>query len=68
MVAAFRTLNDESQIRVAFLGESAVDTGGPRREFFMLLMGAIANNGSILDGPPNRRLLRHNVLALQVMY
>ena len=32
----------------------------------MLLTGAIANHGSILDGPPNRRLLRHNADAFKV--
>ena len=35
-------------------------------EFFMILMGAIANHGSILDGPPDRRLLRHNADAFKV--
>ena len=47
-IIAFQTLCEENQIRVSFLGEPAVDGGGPQREFFMLLMGAIANNGSIL--------------------
>ena len=36
----------------AFFSEAAVDDGGPRKEFFMSLLGAIANNGSLLDGPP----------------
>ena len=34
----------------------------------MLLMGAIANHGSILDGPPDRRLLWHNADAFKVLY
>ena len=63
---AFKMLDEEKHLRITFLGEPAVDDGGPRREFFMLLMGAISNNGSILDGPPNSRLLRHNVIAFQV--
>ena len=29
------------------MGEPAADGSGPRREYFRLLMGAIANNGSI---------------------
>ena len=57
----------KKHIRVRFVGEPAVDEGGPRREFFMLLMNAIANNGSLLQGPPERRLLRHNTGAFQVI-
>ena len=34
--------------------------------FFMLLMGAIANSSSLLDGPPDRRVLRHNTSAFHV--
>ncbi len=34
--------------------------------FFMLLMGSIGNNSSLLDGPPDRRILRHNTSAFQV--
>ena len=64
---ALRSGFDERKyLRVSFLGEPAADGGGPRREYFMLLMGAIANNGSILDGPPNRRVLRHNTAAFEV--
>ena len=48
---------------MSFLGERGVDGGGPRREFFMLLMGCIA---SIVDGPPERRVLRHNTTAFEV--
>ena len=48
------------------MGEHAVDQGGPRREYFMLMVGAIANSGSLLDGPPDRRILRHNANAFQV--
>ena len=43
-----------------------MDGGGPRRELLMLLMGTIVNNGSILDGPPDRRVLRHNTSAFEV--
>ena len=63
---SFLALDVTKHIRINFLGESAIDDGGPRREFFMLLMGAIANHGSILDGPPDRRLLRHNADAFKV--
>ena len=68
-VVALRSNFDEKKhIRVCFLGEPAVDEGGPRREFYMLLMGAIANSSSFLDGPPNRRVLRHNTSAFQVTH
>ena len=53
----------DKQIRVTFFKEAGVDVGGPGREFFM---GEIANNSSLLDGPPDRRVLRHNISALQV--
>ena len=29
--------NEQKHLRVRFIGEPAVDEGGPRREFFMLL-------------------------------
>lgn len=50
---------------MTFLGESAVDGGGHRREFFMLLINAIRENNSLLDGPSTNRVLRHNTTALQ---
>lgn len=62
-----RGFDEKKHIRVRFVGEPAVDEGGPRREFFMLLMNAIANSGSLLQGPPNRRVLRHNTSAFQVI-
>ena len=67
-IAALRCGFDESKhISIHFLGESAIDEGGPKREFFMLLMGAIGNNSSIMAGPPSHRVLRHNTNAFQVL-
>ena len=63
LVALCSNFDEKKHIRVRFLGEPAVDEGGPRREFFMLLMGAIANSSSLLDGPPNRRVLRHKCFS-----
>ena len=63
---ALARFDPTKHVRVTFLGEAAVDGGGPRREFFMLLIGAIGNNGSLFQGPPRRRVLRHNTCALQV--
>lgn len=65
-VASLRCYDETKHLRVTFLGEPAVDEGGPRREFFMLLLGDVANNGSLLDGSPERRVLRHNASAFQV--
>ena len=48
--------NEKKHIRVRFVGEAAVDQGGPRREFFMLTMNAIANSNMLLQGPPDRKL------------
>lgn len=65
--ALCRGFDQKKHIHVRFVGEPAVDGGGPRREFFMLLMNAIANSGSLLQGPPNRRVLRHSTSAFQVI-
>ena len=50
-----------------FVGEPGIDEGGPKREFFMLLLNAISNNSSLLEGSPTRRVLRHNTSAFQVL-
>jgi hypothetical protein len=63
--AVKRAFDEKKLVRVTFIGESAVDGGGPRREFFMLLMNAIRENNSLLDGPLTTRVLRHNTTALQ---
>lgn len=46
---------ETKRITIHFLGESAIDEGGPRREFFMLLMGCIANNSSIFFNRTTRQ-------------
>lgn len=51
-------------IRVTFLGEPAVDAGGPLREFFCLLMSAIGRNNSLFCGEMSSRIPTHNVLEL----
>ena len=60
-----RNFDERKHIRVTFLGESAVDGGGPRREFFMLLLNNIKENNSLLIGPTTQRAIRHNTKALQ---
>ncbi|XP_065887268.1 uncharacterized protein [Dysidea avara] len=51
-------------LRVTFLGEPAVDAGGPLREFFHLLLGEICGNNSLFCGPDTARVPLHNVAAL----
>ncbi len=63
--AVKRSFDERKHIRITFLGESAIDAGGPRREFFMLLMNIIKENNSLLEGSSTCRVLRHNTTALQ---
>ena len=53
-----------SPMVVAFKGEPAVDLGGPRREYFTLLLKQITMNTSLFEGPEERLLPTHNPLAL----
>lgn len=53
-----------ANICVTFLGERAVDNGGPHHEIFV-------TNGfteSYLDGPPYRRIWRHNTKFLDKLF
>ena len=48
------------------VGEPAIGQGGPKREVFMVLLNAILNKSSLLEGPLNSRVLQHNTRSLQV--
>ena len=52
-------------MRVTFVSEAAVDEGGPRREYFRLVLGELANNNTLFDGGFQRRILRHNLIQLE---
>ena len=52
-------------MRVTFISEAAVDEGGPRREFFRLVLADIASNNALFDGGSQRRVVRHNLIELQ---
>ena len=56
--------NPNRNVRVAFVGEEAVDEGGPSREFFTLVLQKMSEDGSILQGPEHSRFFVHNVQAL----
>lgn len=61
-----RTNNVYSKgVRVRFISESAVDEGGPKREFFRLVLADIASNNALFDGGSQRRVVRHNLIELQ---
>jgi hypothetical protein len=58
-------LDCSQNLRVVFVGEPAVDDGGPLREFLYLLMKALASNNMILCGPDESRMPMHNVTELK---
>ena len=57
-------LDVNKHIKVSFVGDVAVDEGGPRREFLTLLMRDIAGNNSLFQGKPHQQLPRRNLLEL----
>lgn len=67
--AAFKlrkcTENDLNKlIKIQFVGEPAVDQGGPRNEFFSLLHKEMAAS-SLFVGEPRSKCFNHNVIALE---
>ena len=58
--------NDELNhlIKIQFVGEPAVDQGGPRNEFFSLIHNEVSNSGMFI-GKENRKCFNHDILALQ---
>ena len=52
-------------IRVTFISESAVDEGGPSREFFTLALLKMSEDASIFYGNDNAKLFTHNVQGLK---
>ena len=51
-------------VTVQFIGESAVDEGGLRKEFFYLIHKHMQQVSSLFGGPPRCRRFTHNVVAL----
>ena len=52
-------------LSVVFIGEPAIDEGGPLREFFRLLMLEIENDSSLFCGAEGNKAPMHNLIALQ---
>ena len=51
-------------LRLRFIGESAIDDGGPQREYFQLLLQEIASLSGFYEGWLDHVLPVHNVTAL----
>ena len=46
------SFNVSKYLKVKFIGESAVDDGGPRREYFQLLLKSIVTTPNCFKGIP----------------
>lgn len=51
-------------LKVVFVGESSVDEGGPRREFFQLVMKQVFSDSGLFAGWPENVVPIHNVVAV----
>ncbi len=58
-------LDVSKHLKVTFVGEPAVDSGGPMREYLHLLMSSIALNNCFFCGEDSRRIPAHNVMELE---
>ena len=58
------SFNVSKMLKVIFIGESAVDDSGPRREYFQLLQHDVACKSGLFGGWPDHVVLLHNVEAL----
>ena len=54
----------EKMLKVSFIGEEAVDDGGPRREFFNLLIKNIFTSSGLFCGWPDHIVPLHNIPAI----
>ncbi len=52
-------------LKVTFVGEPAVDAGGPLREFFHYILLEIAENNSLSCGSDTARCPLHNLVELE---
>ncbi len=58
-------LDDQKYLKVTFVGEPAVDDGGPLREFFHLLIKKLSEENKLLCGPYDCRTPRKNIVEFQ---
>ena len=59
-----RNFDATKLLKVMFAGEPSVDEGGPRREFFQLVIKEIFIMSGLFNGWPLNVVLAHNVEAL----
>ena len=52
-------------LNITFVGESAVDFGGPLRELFRILWESLRSDNSLFIGKDTARIPNHNSVALQ---
>ena len=52
-------------MRVTFVGEPAVDAGGPMREYLHISMASVARNNSLFCGEETGRVPVHSVVELE---
>ena len=58
------TFDCTAKLKVCFIGEPAVDEGGPTRECFRLFTQSLARYGSLFQSTTNGILPVHNALPL----
>ena len=58
------SFNVEKLLKVCFIGEEAVDAGGPRREFFHLLVQEIFTKSGLFGGFPDHVVVFHDAVAI----
>lgn len=57
-------LDTTKPLRVTFIGEPAVDTGSPMREYLWLAMGEVLSNNTLFHGSATARVPTHNMAHL----
>lgn len=57
-------LDTKKHLRVTFVGEPAVDAGGPLREMMYRVISALGRCDMLFCGPYNCRVPRHNIVEL----
>ena len=60
-----RLRNDMDYLKITFVGEPAVDEGGPLREYLHRLLLELSQNNSFFCGPSTSRVPRHSVMELE---
>ena len=65
ILAVRKGFDMSSSIRINFIGEPAVDAGGPLLEFFHLVMRGLVTDNSLFQGPDDCQSPAHNTIELR---